>query len=204
MFTGIVQTKAKIIGLNDQHNFRQLKVSVGAQFIEKLIRGASIAINGVCLTVTSFSDDGIIDFDIIDETLAKTNLGALEVGEWVNFERSLYYGSEIGGHILSGHIHATAILTTLERNAVNCNMRLTLSPEWMPYVLKKGFIAVEGCSLTVGETFADGFMLHLIPETLDITTLNQKKAGDLLNIELDQQTLTIVQTVERIMRERYR
>ena len=204
MFTGIVQTKAQLTEIRDKAQFRQLTVHAGAAYLAKLERGASIAINGVCLTVTEFdSAAGWVCFDVIDETLAKTNLGKLAEGDFVNFERSLSFGSELGGHIVSGHVQTTATITKLEQTAENCAMRLTLEPEYMRYILAKGFVAVEGCSLTVGETFSDGFMLHLIPETLAITTLGLKQQGDLLNIELDQQTQTIVQTVERIMAERF-
>lgn len=204
MFTGIVQTKAQLTAIRDEAGFRQLTLQPGAQYLQNLNRGASIAINGVCLTVTDFdSNAGWVCFDVIAETLSKTNLGKLNVGDTVNFERSLTFGSELGGHIVSGHIQTTAHITALDVSANNCAMRLTLAPQHMRYILSKGFIAVEGCSLTVGETYADGFSLYLIPETLNITTLGQKQVGDTLNIELDQQTQAIVQTVERIMAERF-
>lgn len=204
MFTGIVQTKAQLTAIRDEAAFRQLTLQPGAQYLQNLNRGASIAINGVCLTVTDFdSNAGWVCFDVIAETLSKTNLGKLNVGDTVNFERSLTFGSELGGHIVSGHIQTTAQITALDVSANNCAMRLTLAPQHMRYILSKGFIAVEGCSLTVGETYADGFSLYLIPETLNITTLGQKQVGDTLNIELDQQTQAIVQTVERIMAERF-
>ena len=204
MFTGIVQTKAQLTAIRDEAGFRQLTLRPGAQYLQNLTRGASIAINGVCLTVTDFdSSAGWVCFDVIAETLSKTNLGNLKPGDAVNFERSLTFGSELGGHIVSGHIQTTATLTALDKSANNCAMRLTLAPKHMRYILSKGFIAVEGCSLTVGETYADGFSLYLIPETLAITTLGQKRVGDMINIELDQQTQTIVQTVERIMAARF-
>lgn len=204
MFTGIVQTKAVLTEIQDQTQFRQLTVQAGSAFLQQLQHGASIAINGVCLTATVFDiDAGWVKFDVIAETLRQTNLGLLSIGDDVNFERSLTFGSELGGHIVSGHIQTTATLTLLEKSNLNCHMRLTLSPQYMPYILSKGFIAVEGCSLTVGEVYADGFSLYLIPETLNITTLGQKVQGDRLNIELDQQTQTIVKTVERIMAQRY-
>ena len=204
MFTGLVQTKAQLTAVRDATAFRQLIIQPGPEYLQNLSRGASIAINGVCLTVTDFdSAAGWVSFDVIAETLSKTNLGQLSVGDRVNFERSLTFGSELGGHIVSGHIQTTAQITALDVSANNCAMRLTLAPQHMRYILSKGFIAVEGCSLTVGETYADGFSLYLIPETLAITTLGQKQVGDKLNIELDQQTQTIVQTVERIMAERF-
>ncbi|HEY0924521.1 riboflavin synthase subunit alpha [Rheinheimera pacifica] len=204
MFTGIVQTKAELTAIRDDTAFRQLTLQPGAAHLQNLSRGASIAINGVCLTVTEFdSKAGWVCFDVIAETLNKTNLGQLNVGEAVNFERSLSFGSELGGHIVSGHIQTTATISALDKSTNNCSLRLTLAPDYMRYILSKGFITVEGCSLTVGETYTDGFSLYLIPETLAITTLGQKQVGDIVNIELDQQTQTIVQTVERIMAERF-
>ncbi|QBL09640.1 riboflavin synthase subunit alpha [Rheinheimera sp. D18] len=204
MFTGIVQTTAVITEIRDEVGFRQLRLQPGSAFLQKLNRGASIAINGVCLTVTDFDALlGWVCFDVIEETLRKTNLGQLKTGQQVNFERSLTFGSELGGHIVSGHIQTTALITQIDKSSNNCAMRLKLSPDDMRYILSKGFVAVEGCSLTVGETDSDGFSLYLIPETLSITTLGQKQVGDSLNIEWDQQTQTIVQTVERIMAARF-
>ena len=204
MFTGIVQTKAEITAIIDKTGFRQLTVQPGCDYLQNLARGASIAINGACLTVTDFDNAaGWVCFDVIAETLNKTNLGSVKQGDFVNFERSLTFGSELGGHIVSGHIQTTATISALDKTADNCAMRLTLPPQYMRFILSKGFIAVEGCSLTVGETFDDGFSLYLIPETLAVTTLGQKRPGDKLNIELDQQTQAIVQTVERIMAQRF-
>ncbi|MEH8021046.1 riboflavin synthase subunit alpha [Rheinheimera metallidurans] len=204
MFTGIVQTTAVITEIRDEVGFRQLRLQPGSAFLQKLNRGASIAINGVCLTVTDFDALlGWVCFDVIEETLRKTNLGQQKVGDNVNFERSLTFGSELGGHIVSGHIQTTALITQIDKSSNNCVIRLKLNPDDMRYILSKGFVAVEGCSLTVGETYSDGFSLYLIPETLSITTLGQKQVGDSLNIEWDQQTQTIVQTVERIMAARF-
>ncbi|MEE2003230.1 riboflavin synthase subunit alpha [Alkalimonas sp. MEB108] len=203
MFTGIVQCQAQIAAIASAPNFRQLTLAVASNKLQQLALGASIAINGVCLTVTAFDEAaGRVTFDVIDETLARTNLGALAQGDWVNFERSLKFGDEIGGHLVSGHIQTTAELIELARSEHNCRMRLRLEAEYLPYVLAKGFITVDGASLTVGAVHADGFELHLIPETLSITTLGQRQVGDRLNIELDQQTVTIVQTVERVMQQR--
>lgn len=203
MFTGIVQSTAMISQINDLPGLRRLTVQLAPQFLQQLQRGASIAINGACLTATDFdSEAGWVCFDVIAETLAKTNLGLLVTGSKVNFERSLRFGDEIGGHIVSGHIQGTAKLVAITQDAQNCNLTLQVDPALLPYIQPKGFIAVEGCSLTVGDVNADGFSLYLIPETLAITTLGEKRQGDSLNIELDQQTVTIIRTVERVLAER--
>lgn len=203
MFTGIVQSTATIDQIDDLPGLRRFKLQVAPQFLQQLQRGASIAINGTCLTATDFdSAAGWVYFDVIAETLAKTNLGLLQVGSKVNFERSLRFGDEIGGHIVSGHIQGTAELVAKQQDAQNCQLQLRLDPELLAYVQPKGFIAVEGCSLTVGEVDATSFSLYLIPETLALTTLGEKQVGDKLNIELDQQTVTIIRTVERVLAER--
>ncbi|GGW70702.1 riboflavin synthase subunit alpha [Alishewanella tabrizica] len=204
MFTGIVQSTATIQHINDLPGLRRLTVQVAPQHLQQLQRGASIAINGACLTATDFdSDAGWVCFDVIAETLAKTNLGLLQQGSKVNLERSLRFGDELGGHIVSGHIQTTAELVAIFQDAQNCHLQLKMDPSLLPYIQPKGFVAVEGCSLTVGDVTADGFSLYLIPETLAITTLGSKVVGDKLNIELDQQTVTIIRTVERVLAQRF-
>ena len=205
MFTGIVQTKATVIAFDGDDKFRKITLSVANEYLEKLNIGASIAINGVCLTVTDFethSNDvvGQVQFDVIDETLVKTNLSQIEVGHKVNFERSMTFGTELGGHIVSGHIHTKAKITDINYNQDNCKMSLRVDKEWMKYILHKGFVSVNGCSLTVGNVRDNGFDLHLIPETLNITNLGKAEIGDDFNIEVDQQTYSTVQTVERYMK----
>ncbi len=200
MFTGIVQTKAKVIEVIDKEQFRTLTLQVEPQFLQNLQRGASIAINGTCLTATEFTiEQGIVQFDVIAETLKLTNLGLLRIGSEVNFERSLKFGDEIGGHIVSGHIQGMAELIAIERTETNCQMMLRLPANLLPFIFSKGFIAVDGISLTVGEVNQTDFSLYLIPETLQVTTLGSRQVGDWINIEMDQQSVSIVQTVERVL-----
>jgi riboflavin synthase len=119
--------------------------------VDAISIGASVALNGTCLTVTSARSD-LLTFDIIAETLRRTNLGALERGSAVNFERSARMGDEIGGHTVSGHVHTTAIIRAIEKQADNVRMVFQLADaSWRKYILPKGFVAVDGCSLTVGE-----------------------------------------------------
>lgn len=206
MFTGIVQTKAIVSAFVGNDKFRTLTLTLASEYLDKLNIGASIAINGVCLTVTSFditvgSDIGQVQFDIIDETLNKTNLLSINVGESVNLERSVTFGTELGGHIVSGHIQTTANISCIQNSSDNCKMTLTLDEQWMKYILYKGFVSVNGSSLTVGNTTNKSFDLHLIPETLKLTNLGEAQIGDYLNIEVDQQTYTTVETVERYLKE---
>jgi len=205
MFTGIVQTKATVIAFEGDERFRKITLSVASEYLEKLNIGASIAINGVCLTVTQFEAHindvvGQVQFDIIDETLMKTNLSDIKVGYKVNFERSMTFGTELGGHIVSGHIHTKGKITDIRYSQDNCKMSVRVDKEWMKYILHKGFVSINGCSLTVGNVKDNGFDLHLIPETLNITNLGKVQIGDDLNIEVDQQTYSTVQTVERYMK----
>lgn len=205
MFTGIVQTKATVIAFEGDDSFRKITLSVASEYLEKLNIGASIAINGVCLTVTQFEAHindvvGQVQFDVIDETLLKTNLRELQVGYKVNFERSMTFGTELGGHIVSGHIHSKGKITDINFNQDNCKMSVRVEREWMKYILHKGFVSVNGCSLTVGNVRDNGFDLHLIPETLNVTNLGKVHIGDDLNLEVDQQTYSTVQTVERYMK----
>lgn len=203
MFTGIVQTKAKVIQVVEKEQFRTIKLQVEPLHLQALQRGASIAINGTCLTATQFDvGQGWVEFDVIAETLKLTNLGLLQVGSLVNLERSLKFGDEIGGHIVSGHVQGVAEIVDITRTSDNCSIKLRLPAPLHPYIFSKGFIAVDGISLTVGEVNDGVFGLYLIPETLTVTTLGERKVGDLLNIEMDQQSISIVQTVERVLAAR--
>ncbi|CCQ11952.1 Riboflavin synthase eubacterial/eukaryotic [Pseudoalteromonas luteoviolacea B = ATCC 29581] len=205
MFTGIIQTQATVISANKSEGVLRLILSVERGYLGHLDLGASIAINGCCLTVVNYEIPqqdvvGQVSFDVIDETLLLTNLGNLRRGMKVNFERSVTFGTELGGHIVSGHIHDTAKVIKIERTENNCKIRLALPATWLKYVMYKGFIAVNGASLTVGKVEDDGFWLHLIPETLQITNIGRLDEGDAVNIEVDQQTMTIVNTVENYLR----
>ena len=205
MFTGIVQTQATVVSKNHNEGVLRLVVSVSDDYVKHLDLGASIAINGCCLTVVKveLSNQDVVaqvHFDVIDETLQLTNLGLLELGSLVNYERSVTFGTELGGHIVSGHIHCSAKINQIINTQSNCKIQVSLPVKWQKYVLYKGFVAINGASLTVGEIDDQGFWLHLIPETLAITNLGKAQVGDELNIEVDQQTYTIVNTVENYLR----
>ena len=201
MFTGIVQSQAEIYSAKYENNFLHLIIKLHSEFIDHLTLGASIAINGVCLTVVKFEiidDHAFISFDVIDETLTVSNLAHLHTGMMVNVERSLKVGDEIGGHIVSGHVHTKAALVDKIQTNTNCRMSFKLAEKWQKYILPKGFITINGISLTVGEVTKGVFAVHLIPETLARTNLASLSLQDEVNIELDQQTMTIVTTIERM------
>ncbi|WP_105168368.1 riboflavin synthase subunit alpha [Pseudoalteromonas sp. T1lg23B] len=206
MFTGIVQTQATVISTAHKEGVLRLGISVGIEYLTHLDIGASIAINGCCLTVVKYEIHrqdvvGQVYFDVIDETLKLTNLGLLRRGARVNLERSVTFGTEIGGHIVSGHVHCTAVVQRIINEEDNCKIYLKLPEQWLKFILYKGFICVNGASLTVGAIDDEGFWLHLIPETLNITNLGRLREGNKVNIEVDQQTYTIVSTVENYLRK---
>ncbi|MBN6074564.1 riboflavin synthase subunit alpha [Aggregatibacter actinomycetemcomitans] len=202
MFTGIVQGTAQIKAITEKANFRTHIVEMPQEMLKGLQIGASVAHNGVCLTVTKIKDN-LVSFDLMQETLKITNLGELNVGDPVNIERAMQMGTEIGGHILSGHVYCTAEI--IERLPSENNLQIWFklpTKDVMKYVLTKGFIAVDGISLTIGEVREQCFCVNLIPETLHRTLIGKKKVGDKVNIEIDPQTQAIVDTVERYLAQK--
>lgn len=200
MFSGITQGLYQIAALEKKANFIDYTVTLSEALCDGLSSGQSIAIDGVCQTVVDIQ--GIcVRFQAIEETLNKTTLRWLNQGDWVSVERSLRLGDEIGGHEVSGHVFGLAKIQ--QRYPANEQLTLLIqcNPAWMKYILPKGFIALDGSSLTVGETnAAEGcFYVHLIPETLDRTRFGSKQIGDKINLEFDQKTKTLVDTVERIL-----
>ncbi len=199
MFTGIVQGVASVVMASQGESIT--KVSIQLPETKKLQIGASVSIDGVCLTVTSINDS-IVDFDIIEETLHRTTLGELEAGSQVNFERALRFGDELGGHLLSGHVMSAGLIHSIKENGEGKDISIIAPPELQKYIIEKGFVAIDGISLTIGAVQSNVFKLHLIPETLRMTTLGAKSEGDAVNIEIDSNTQTIVSTVERILAEK--
>ena len=202
MFTGIVQGLGEVTQIQDHGGIRRLQVRLPTGRDQGLETGASVAINGVCLTVVGWDQHGV-DFDVIDETLRLTNLGDLKVGHVVNVERAARFGDEIGGHVLSGHIHGRAQVTEVVETDANLAVWWAIPEALKKYVLPKGYVSLNGCSLTVGDTERDGQLsIHLIPETRELTTFGQVTVGDSLNLEIDAQTQAIVDTVERVLEQR--
>lgn len=202
MFTGIVQGMGRITAVETPSaDFCSYTVELPEGMADGLQTGASVANNGCCLTVTAVSGRSVC-FDLMAETLAKTNLGRLKTGDAVNLERAARFGDEIGGHVMSGHITALTKIERIERSAHNCTMWLALPVALQPYILPKGFVGLDGCSLTVGDVSATAFSVHLIPETLKRTLFGSRREGDEINVEIDAQTQAVVDTVERVMAAR--
>lgn len=204
MFTGIIQGKAKIHEIKAKDNFRTHIIKMPQDLLSGLTLGASVAHNGVCLTVTKIEGD-LISFDLMQETLKITNLGELKVGDEINVERAMKIGDEVGGHLLSGHVYCTAEIEQILSSPNNRQVWFKLpNQEVMKYILTKGYIAVDGISLTIGEVKDQSFCVNLIPETLQRTILSQKQVHDKVNIELDSQTQAVVDTVERYLSQQNR
>ncbi|MFT4998380.1 MAG: riboflavin synthase [Chitinophagales bacterium] len=202
MFTGIVQGSFAISSLLNESGIARIGIVLPAPLRDGLAIGASVAIDGVCLTVTEINDD-LVRFDAIDQTLKVTTLGELVESSKVNIERSFKQGVEVGGHIVSGHIDDTAEIVKIADTDNNRTFTYKVSPSVAKYILDKGFIAVNGCSLTVAriDKQANTFDICYIPETLRVTTHGDKAVGSFVNIEVDRQTQAIVDTVERVLRD---
>jgi riboflavin synthase len=205
MFTGIVQGVARVERVEDRSGLRTLRLSFPRGFDAGLHIGASVSVDGVCLTATAVHDNAA-DFDVMQQTLSQTTLGALKTGGEVNAERAATQGAEVGGHALSGHIDFQASVASIRTPENNCVLRIAAPAPWMRYVFAKGYIAVNGASLTVAEAQREGgdagwFEVWLIPETLRMTTFASVREGDALNIEIERQTQVIVDTVRAAVDE---
>ena len=198
MFTGIVQGKGSIHSIENDGAVWTFQIDVPDT--SGLQRGASVAINGVCLTVTEMDDDRV-SFDVITETLERTNLSEARQGGAVNVERSLKMGDELGGHLLSGHIMGLGKLTQRKQVGEGVDFTVEAPAMMMKYIHEKGYIGLNGASLTIGAVEGNQFNIHLIPETLRLTTFGTMVEGQQVNIEIDSMTQTIVATVERMMKQ---
>ncbi|AEW44537.1 riboflavin synthase alpha chain [Serratia symbiotica str. 'Cinara cedri'] len=202
MFTGIIQGIAPLVAIDKKPNFCTHVIEMPAELLFGIELGSSVANNGCCLTVTSVKDS-YVSFDIIQETQILTNLGELSLGDKINIERAAKFNDEIGGHMMSGHIICTAVIAKILASENNRQIWLRMPHlSLMRYILHKGFIGIDGISLTISEIVHNEFCVHLIPETLHRTTLGKKRLGEKVNIEIDLQTQTIVDSVERVLTNR--
>ena len=198
MFSGIVQEAGKVIGFVKEKDIYNLSIECSSEFISDLKKGASISVDGVCLTVKDENPE-ILRFDLVEETIKRTNFQNIKTGDNVNLERSLKLGDEIGGHPVSGHIHGTSKVISIDKKDQSWNVKFSVESFMHDYMLHKGYVAINGCSLTVGEVSNESFMIHLIPETLSITNLFQLEQDSVVNIELDQNTIIIADTVKKYL-----
>ena len=199
----MVQGTADVVSFDNVGDYARLTLQFPDGTLSGVKMGASIAINGTCLTVVAFDEEkDTASFDLIVETLRATNLGELKPGSIVNYERSAKVGDEIGGHNVSGHVHTKATICEVEDTDNNRKVVFELDPKWSKYILPKGFIAVDGTSLTVGESADGKFNVWLIPETIRATVFREKSVGSTVNIEIESQTQVIVDTIERYLADK--
>ena len=201
MYTGIVQGLEKVVNIQQGDNFTTLFISNDNDFFNDIFIGASVAIEGVCLTATSYDNVlNMVSFDVAQVSNTLTTLQFLKIGNTVNVERSIKAGMENGGHSLFGHIEGMATVKNAERTGETLHLDITIPDDNIKYFFKKGFIGLQGCSLTVNRVDRENseISVDLIPETLRLTTFKDVQAGDKINFEIDQMTRTMVDTLESI------
>lgn len=205
MYTGIIQALCPVVEMEDKPGLKTFMVELPEHLLSGLQTGASVSIDGTCFTVTEI-DGRRVRFDAMQETLEKTTIGSLKQGDHVNIERSAKMGDEIGGHPMSGHVSAMAKIVDVQESENNKAMTFELDPTWMRFVFSKGFVGLDGASLTVVDANKDAgtFKVFFIPETLKLTRFGTRQVGDYVNVEIDPQTQVIVETVERVMESRSR
>ncbi len=183
MFTGIVEGLGEIRAKKSLAQGCRLEIKAPFDLTDTHL-GDSIAVNGACLTVVECGQ-GVFAVDVSPETLRRTTLGKLAVGDKVNLERALQMGSRLGGHLVSGHVDAVGEITLREEKGSFLFLRVRLPKELMPYVVEKGSIAVDGISLTVNNVYEQEIGLAIIPHTAKVTTIGLRRPGDKVNIETD-------------------
>jgi len=183
MFTGIIESVGKVAGIERESEAIRLTIAAG-KIAEDVALGDSVAIDGVCLTATGFQPPHVT-FDAVYETMRKTTLGALKVGDAVNLERALAVGGRLGGHVVQGHVDGTGRIASIRPVGNSWFVYVDAAPELMRYIVAKGSVAIDGISLTVAEAEDRTLALSIIPHTWDHTTLHDKRAGDPVNIECD-------------------
>ncbi|CAN5172161.1 riboflavin synthase [soil metagenome] len=204
MFTGIVQGLAMVAAITERTGLRTFTLAFPAGFCQGLEIGASVSCDGVCLTVSGLHADDRADFDVMQQTLSLTTLATLQIGSRLNVERAARDGAEIGGHPLSGHVDFKATLAHVRQPENNHVLRIQVPEPWMRYIFAKGYIAINGASLTVAEANkqAGWFEVWLIPETLRMTTFGEKALDAELNIEIERSTQVMVDTVRDAVAEK--
>ncbi|WP_449433666.1 riboflavin synthase subunit alpha [Pseudomonas putida] len=199
MYTGIVQAVRPLLDVTRYPGHNQFTVDLGADLLSELKIGASVSVEGTCLSVTEINGTQV-RFDAMNATLERTNLRFFKAGQGVNIERSAKMNDEIGGHLMAGHVATTAEIVELSIKETGAFIKFRMPLEWAKYVFPRGFLGVNGCSLTVADVEDAVITINLIPETLRQTTFASYQAGDLINIEVDHQTMVLVDVVERTLK----
>ena len=201
MFSGIVQEIGIIDSLVEGNEHLTITVSCSVDFAKDKKVSDSVSVDGVCLTITKKTNSSLT-FDAVKETLERTIIKNYAKGSYVNIESSLSFGGSVGGHLMSGHIHLKGIVKEVLIVGDSKDIVIDTSPEWSKYLSEKGYIGINGCSITIGKIHDSRFQIHLIPETLKTTNLDNLVFGDEINLEIDQSTIAIVDTTERILKNK--
>jgi len=200
MYSGIVKGAFPVVSIDKKPDLLTYGVKLPDNLLEDITIGASVNIDGACQTVTTI-DDNIVYFDASTETLRLTTLGSIEKNHNVHVERSAKPNDENGGHILSGHVDGKARITKIAKSGNQTIITIQVPEPFRKYIFNKGFLALHGCSLTACDYKLDSgeFDIHLIPETIRLTTFGDKQAGDEINLEVDRQNQVLVDTIERTL-----
>tara|TARA_B100000927_G_scaffold65903_1_gene51979 strand:- start:592 stop:1191 length:600 start_codon:yes stop_codon:yes gene_type:complete len=184
MFTGIVESVGEVLSLTEDKDSWVLRLSLPFSGSDGLGQGESLSVNGCCLTLREDADEEA-SFDLLEETMERTNLGEIEVGSSVNLERSLAANARLGGHFVSGHVDACGLIEIFEERGKNLYLQVGIPADYSRYLVDKGCIALDGCSLTVCDVNESSFAVWLIPHTIARTNLVDRQVGQKVNLEFD-------------------
>lgn len=201
MFSGIVQTVGKIESIEDKNHIKTIRIETHGDYLEDIAIGQSVSVDGVCLSLVKKNNE-YCEFEAVEETINRTTLGSYKQGTKVNLEKSLKFGDTVGGHFVSGHIHTRGRIVEVELVGDSKNILVEIEEKWIKYLTEKGYISVNGASITIGKVSKKTFYIHLIPETLRTTNLDELIYGKYVNLEFDQTTIAIVDTTERLINQK--
>ena len=201
MFSGIVQTVGKIESIKDKNHIKTIRIETHGNYLEDIAIGQSVSIDGVCLSLVKKNNE-YCEFEAVEETVNRTTLGSYKQGSKVNLEKSLKFGDTVGGHFVSGHIHTRGRIVEVELVGESKNILIEIKEKWIKYLTEKGYISVNGASITIGKVSKNTFYVHLIPETLKTTNLDELIYDNYVNLEFDQTTIAIVDTTERLINQK--
>ena len=200
MFSGIVQTVGKIESIKDKNHIKTIRIETHGNYLEDIAIGQSVSVDGVCLSLVKKNNE-YCEFEAVEETINRTTLGSYKQGSKVNLEKSLKFGDTVGGHFVSGHIHTRGRIVEVELVGESKNILVEIEEKWIKYLTEKGYISVNGASITIGKVSKNTFYIHLIPETLKTTNLDELIYDNYVNLEFDQTTIAIVDTTERLINQ---
>ena len=201
MFSGIVQTIGKIESIKDKNHIKTIRIETNGDYLEDIAIGQSVSVDGVCLSLVKKNNE-YCEFEAVEETINRTTLGSYKQGTKVNLEKSLKFGDTVGGHFVSGHIHTRGRIVEVELVGESKNILVEIEEKWIKYLTEKGYISVNGASITIGKVSKNTFYVHLIPETLKTTNLDELIYDNYVNLEFDQATIAIVDTTERLINQK--